>query len=69
MSEDVTLLFLFFLLCCLLHQRVDCAVVSQSSIAMCEAGDSKEPTAEGGKTCEKKMLVSMTLKGGQVDIR
>ena len=44
----------------------ECALVSQSSIAMCNHGDSSEPTGEGGNPCEKKMLVSMTLRGGQV---
>ena len=46
--------------------RHECALVSQSSITACHHGDATEPMNEGGLPCDKKMLVSMTLKGGQV---
>ena len=46
--------------------QCECAIVSKSSIETCNHGDTSEPTGEGGKPCEKKMLVSMTLRGGQV---
>ena len=46
--------------------KVDCSIVSQSSISICEAGDDKNPKGKDGSFCKKKMLVSMTLKGGQV---
>ena len=45
-----------------------CTIVSQSSVEQCEAGDSKEPVTPDGGLCEKKVLVSMVLGGGQVSV-
>ena len=47
------------------HQY-DCSLVSQSSITTCDREDETEPHNEEGDTCEKKLLVAMTLRGGQV---
>ena len=43
-----------------------CTIVSQSSVEQCEAGDSKESVTPDGRLCEKKVLVSIVLGGGQV---
>lgn len=60
-------MFLFFIFAlCLFPHFYDSAIVSQSSISNCEAGNDKEPSNQYGQSCEKKILVSMTLKGGQV---
>ena len=44
------------------------AIISQSSISDCSWGDDSEPTAPGGVTCQKKMLISMVLGSAQVAI-
>ena len=60
--------FVIVLLLTLIHKAnyVQCSIISQSSISMCEAGDEKNPKTEDGSPCKSKMLVSMTLRGGQV---
>ena len=47
------------------HQY-DCSIVSQSSIESCDRESEQEPLDHEGEACEKKLLVSMTLRGGQV---
>ena len=49
-----------------LCEKVSCSIISQSSISICEAGDDKNPKTKDGSPCKEKMIVSMTLRGGQV---
>ena len=58
--------FVFF--CCIVFiKRTDSGLISQSSIQSCDWGDSNEPTVDNGGSCKEKFVVSMTLKGGQVN--
>lgn len=63
-SSGVAIALAIAVLACL-HQ-CESALVSKSTIATCNHGDKSEPTGQGGVPCEKKMLVSTTLRGGQV---
>ncbi len=49
------------------EQIVYSSVVSQSSISSCKAGDTKDPKQIDGGACTNKMIVSLTLKGDQVN--
>lgn len=49
-------------------EPAECNLLSQSVIKQCNVGDATEPQAEDGKVCEKKFVVSMTLRGGQVGL-
>ena len=61
-TEMRTVLFIVLIHCKLMQ----CSLISQSVIQQCTVGDSSEPKAEDGKTCAKKFVVSVTLRGGQV---
>ena len=55
------------LLCLILHtfsSFIECSIISQSSVTLCE-NDASEPSSPEGTTCSKKMLVTMGLKAGQ----
>ena len=43
---------------------VECSIISQSSVKLCENAAS-EPSSPEGTTCSKKMLITMGLKSGQ----
>lgn len=44
----------------------DCTLISQSIIEECILDDSSEPSTDYGTTCGKKIVVSVTLRSGQV---
>lgn len=46
----------------------DCTLISQSIIEECIKGDSSEPATGSGTTCGKKIVVSVTLRSGQVEL-
>ena len=49
-------------------KTIEGGLISQSSIQSCDWGDSNEPTTADGGGCKEKLVVSMTLKSGQVAI-
>lgn len=63
---NAVLLFIPCMLCAIFVGVTQSSIISQSSITRCEWGDESEPSSKEGKPCEKKLLVSVTLKGGQV---
>ena len=54
------------LLTLMILQDSQCGLISQSAIQSCQWGDDSEPAGTNGTTCKEKMVVSMTLKSGQV---
>lgn len=58
--------FVLLILAHKLHEGAS-SIISQSSISTCEAGNDKEPSKATGGLCEKKIIVSMALSGGQVN--
>ena len=44
---------------------IECSIISQSSVTLCENAASESSFSPEGTTCSKKMLVTMDLKTGQ----
>ena len=64
-NMNLSFVFLCFLAVFVISEG---GLISQSSIQSCDWGDSNEPTTKEGAGCKEKLVVSMTLKSGQVHV-
>ena len=60
----LAVVILIVLVACV-HQY-GCSVISQSSITSCDRESENEPEDDEGNKCDKKLLVTLALRGGQV---